>query len=202
MDRSRQGPWMGVVLGVLGLAWLGVAASDAGAQGDPSPLQEPPAGWQSGWRDMWGPGWLAKDAWRPGPIDRDLRWRLTRHWTFIREGVPPAYRGARNPLAQTPEDLHAGAELYAERCASCHDPAGMGGGEAGFALHPSPALLSHLLRMPQGVDEYLMWAIADGGEPFGTAMPTFKTTLTETEIWQIITFMRAGFPAGDDHGGE
>jgi mono/diheme cytochrome c family protein len=128
-------------------------------------------------------------------MDRSLRWRLTRHETFIRDGVPAAYRGARNPMTGTPDTLRAGGALYAETCARCHDPAGTGHGDAGLALYPSPALLAHLLRMPQAVDEYLLWAISEGGEPFGTAMPTFKDTLAEEQIWQIITYMRAGFPA-------
>jgi mono/diheme cytochrome c family protein len=40
-----------------------------------------------------------------------------------------------------------------------------------------------------------MWAISDGGAPFGTKMPAFKHALDEEQIWQIITYMRAGFPA-------
>ena len=81
--------------------------------------------------------------------------------------------------------------------ASCHDASGMGHGDAGLALYPSPALLAHLLRMPQAVDEYLLWAISEGGESFGTAMPVFKDALGRERIWQIITYMRAGFPAMD-----
>tara|TARA_B100000965_G_scaffold389567_1_gene395364 strand:- start:2633 stop:2872 length:240 start_codon:yes stop_codon:yes gene_type:complete len=35
------------------------------------------------------------------------------------------------------------------------------------------------------VDEYLMWAISEGGEEFGTDMPAFKETVSEDEIWKI-----------------
>ena len=34
----------------------------------------------------------------------------------------------------------------------------------------------------------------EGGDPFGTEMPAFKDRLTEEQIWQIIAYMRAGFP--------
>jgi mono/diheme cytochrome c family protein len=51
--------------------------------------------------------------------------------------------------------------------------------------------------MPDAVDEYLLWAISEGGKSFGTNMPAFKDALTEEQIWQIITYMRAGFPAVD-----
>ena len=71
----------------------------------------------------------------------------------------------------------------------------MGHGDAGQALYPSPALLADLIRMPQAVDEYLLWAISEGGAPFGTKMPAFKDQLTREQIWQVITYMRAGFPA-------
>jgi mono/diheme cytochrome c family protein len=39
-----------------------------------------------------------------------------------------------------------------------------------------------------------MWTISDGGAQFGSEMPNFKDKLTQEEIWQIIAFMRAGFP--------
>jgi mono/diheme cytochrome c family protein len=46
------------------------------------------------------------------------------------------------------------------------------------------------------VDEYLLWTISEGGKPFDTDMPAFKDVLTPEEIWQVIAFMRAGFPEG------
>jgi mono/diheme cytochrome c family protein len=87
-----------------------------------------------------------------------------------------------------------GSMLYQKHCAVCHGAEGMGDGEAGKSLNPSPALLAYLVQRPQSVDEYLVWTISDGGKAFGTAMPAFKGTLAEEEIWKIITFMRAGFP--------
>jgi mono/diheme cytochrome c family protein len=122
---------------------------------------------------------------------------MTRHEAFIKNGVPPAYRTGRNPTAKVPDTIREGGVLYAQNCASCHDASGLGHGEAGLALYPSPALLAHLIRMPDAVDEYLLWAISEGGKPFGTNMPAFKDALTEEQIWQIITYMRAGFPAVD-----
>ena len=57
-------------------------------------------------------------------------------------------------------------------------------------------------RMPWAVDEYLLWAISEGGTPFATKMPAFMDTLTREQIWQIITYMRAGFPAINETGRE
>ena len=190
MPLSRKASWAPAWVAVLGLG-LAIAALHprvASAQ-----LRDPPPGW-----DMWYPGWTREDVWQPERMDRSLRWRTTRHEAFIRDGAPAAYEGARNPLARTVDTISQGGALYARECAGCHDPAGMGEGDAGNALYPSPALLAHLLRMPQAVDEYLLWAISEGGEPFGTAIPAFKDTLTHDQIWQIITYMRAGFPPLSD----
>jgi cytochrome c553 len=153
---------------------------------------DPPLGW-----DIWDPTWSTREVWRGEEADETLRWRRERHEIYIDEGVPKAYRQASNPQPRIPSVLEAGHELYAEHCASCHDAGGQGRGEAGLSLYPPPALLIHLTRMPSRVDEYLIWSIAEGGESFGSAMPAFKDKLDESEIWQIITFMRAGFPAVD-----
>ncbi|MEZ5904811.1 MAG: cytochrome c [Geminicoccaceae bacterium] len=51
-------------------------------------------------------------------------------------------------------------------------------------------------------DEYLLWTIAEGGGRPGTDMPAFAGTLSEEEIWKIISLMRAGFPeAGTPRSG-
>jgi mono/diheme cytochrome c family protein len=44
--------------------------------------------------------------------------------------------------------------------------------------------------MPMASDSYLFWTISEGGAPVGSAMPPFKQTLTDDEIWKIITYVR------------
>ena len=192
MSRSRKASWVATVLAAVGLGVAGAALEpgEAAAQ-----LRDPPLGW-----DMWDPGWTRRETWDPERMDESLRWRMTRHRAFAQDGVPVAYRGARNPLTRTPETVRAGGAIYAERCAACHDASGTGHGDAGLALYPSPALLAELIRMPDAVDEYLLWAIAEGGAPFGTQMPAFKDALSEEQIWQVITYLRAGFPDAGETG--
>ena len=187
MSRTRQAPWHAALLAACSLGLIALALEPGGARAQ---MQAPPFGW-----DMWGPGPTRPDVWQSKPLDQGLRERLTRHEAFLRDGVPAAYRGAQNPLTRTPDTVLRGGAIYADRCAACHDAAGMGHGDAGQALYPSPALLADLIRMPQAVDEYLLWAIAEGGAPFRTKMPAFKDQLTREQIWQVITYMRAGFPA-------
>jgi mono/diheme cytochrome c family protein len=51
-----------------------------------------------------------------------------------------------------------------------------------------------MIRRPISVDEYLLWAIAEGGKQFDSEMPAFKDKLSREDIWRIVAYMRAGFP--------
>lgn len=144
--------------------------------------------------DQWNPSGMHRDHWRPEHMGPGQRQRMLRHWTFMNDGVPTAYRGARSTVQVTTNTVAEGRALYEANCASCHGTIGMGDGEAGRSLSPSPALLSYMVRMPMAVDEYLLWSISDGGERFNTDMPAFRDVLSEDDIWKIIAFMRAGFP--------
>ena len=120
---------------------------------------------------------------------------MTRHWTFMHEGVPGAYRGQTNPFESSADVVSEGGQLYATHCALCHGSEGLGDGLIANSLTPSPALLAHLIQMPMAVDEYLLWSISEGGQAFGTDMPAFKDVLSEEEIWKTISYLRAGLPS-------
>lgn len=74
---------------------------------------------------------------------------------------------------------------------------GMGDGDKGLAVNPSPALLAFMIQTPMAVDEYLMRSISEGGALFGTDMPAFKDRLSAAQIWKIIVYMRAGVPRAE-----
>lgn len=151
----------------------------------------------NGNQDRWNPGWTRRELWGPGMMGPMHSQRMARHWTFMHAGIPNEYRGQVNPLDSSKAVLKEGAKLYSLSCARCHGANGMGNGEAGKDLNPSPALLAYMIQMPMAVDEYMMWTISEGGVLFATDMPAFKEDLTETEIWKIISFLRAGFPSTD-----
>jgi mono/diheme cytochrome c family protein len=130
-------------------------------------------------------------------MPKSMMARLLRHTTYIQFGVPNEYAGASSTVQPGKDTIGAGAKLYAQHCSRCHGSDGMGGGEGSKALAPSPALLAYMIQRPVAVDEYLLWSIGDGGRQFDTEMPAFKATLRREEIWQVIAFMRAGFPATD-----
>ena len=118
---------------------------------------------------------------------------VARQQFYVRQGLPPVYRGKTNPLATNVPNVIRGADLYNARCASCHGLMGFGDGLAGGALRTQPADLAWSLSAPGVKDDYLFWTIAEGGAPFGTNMPAYKNDLREGQIWMIITYMRAAF---------
>jgi mono/diheme cytochrome c family protein len=144
--------------------------------------------------DYWQPDWMVRELWGPGGMPKGMMVRLLRHTTFMRDGVPKEYEGAKSEVSTGPATIAAGGKLYAEHCAVCHGRDGMGEGEPGRAVSPSPALLAYMIRRPISVDEYLLWAISDGGKQFKSDMPAFKNQLSRDDIWRVITYMRAGFP--------
>jgi mono/diheme cytochrome c family protein len=74
-------------------------------------------------------------------------------------------------------------------CQGCHGPDGKGGGK-GFMPHVGPlARKGYIETMP---DEYLAAVIAEGGLAVGKSayMPSWKTTLTQEDIADVIAFIR------------
>jgi mono/diheme cytochrome c family protein len=125
-----------------------------------------------------------------------------RHAYYRREGVPPAYRGKRNPYQPSIPLVLAGADLYDLRCAICHGPMGLGNGQASGRLRQPPADLTGSLSSPDAADDFLLWTISEGGQRFGSDMPAFgKRDLSDHEIWEIVTYMRAAFEGHEVRAG-
>ena len=174
-------------LGLAGLLTVGTAFSFAGdvppdADGVPEDIpnaQEPAVGWSL------------------QNLDSEQRQRVLRFSTFINQGIPEKYLKAENSVGYTVRAISDGGPLYLSHCAKCHGDTGLGNGDLAYALTPSPALLAYMVQQPIAVDQYLLWSISEGGKPFGTAMPSFKASLSEAQIWEIVAYLRAGFPDVD-----
>lgn len=139
-------------------------------------------------------------GWSLRNLEPEQQQRMLRFSTFVNRGIPEKYLKVENDVGYTVRAIAEGGPLYIAHCQKCHGDTGLGNGDLAYALTPSPALLAYMVQQPIAVDQYLMWSISEGGKEFGTAMPAFKNQLSEEEIWQIVAYLRAGFPDvdGDD----
>jgi mono/diheme cytochrome c family protein len=144
--------------------------------------------------DYWRDSPMPPRHWGREPMGPMFRSRILRQRTFMQGRYPAFYKGLKNPLPKTRRNIALGRGLFQLHCETCHGAKGLGAGESAKGLTPSPALLAFMIKLPESVDPYLMWTIAEGGRPFGTEMPAFKNRLAANQIWQILIYMRAGFP--------
>ena len=105
--------------------------------------------------------------------------------------IPPPYTALTNPLLAEAAVLTHGAELYTLYCATCHGDTGQGDGPGAVNLNPQPAPLAQTGQRVS--DAYLFWRISDGGqvEPFNSAMPPWRFSLSESDRWSLVHYLRS-----------
>jgi mono/diheme cytochrome c family protein len=106
--------------------------------------------------------------------------------------VPAEFANLENPLEGNPQAIQSGNEAYDALCVQCHGEEGKGDGPAGQGMDPPPGNLADATRMATLSDGYLFWRISEGGafDPFISLMPAWGTLLSETEIWELVTYIR------------
>jgi mono/diheme cytochrome c family protein len=106
--------------------------------------------------------------------------------------VPPEFADLENPLEGDPQAIQRGDEAFHALCAQCHGEMGRGDGSAGQGMDPPPGNLSNATRLTTLSDGYLFWRISEGGAfaPFNSMMPAWGTLLSETEIWELVSYIR------------
>lgn len=118
----------------------------------------------------------------------------TRMMTGVKHDFLVGNRRQKNPLPSTPDTIADGREAFSHYCIVCH---GLDGQNTGvpFAARMSPPVPSLASREVQRyTDGQLKWVIDYGIRPSG--MPGSKGTLSDEEIWSIVTFLRHLPPAG------
>jgi mono/diheme cytochrome c family protein len=97
-----------------------------------------------------------------------------------------------NPIPPNRESVAAGQALFIAHCASCHGPAGKGDGPVGLTLNPRPADLTQHAIPGVHTDAQLYEWITNGFP--GSAMPAWKSTLSDTDRWNLVNFLRTFAP--------
>jgi mono/diheme cytochrome c family protein len=91
----------------------------------------------------------------------------------------------KNPVAPTEENVAAGAKLYLDHCAGCHGvPSNPDSPFARSFYPPVPGFFQETPDMSESQNFYIIrhgirW----------TGMPAWGNTLTDTQTWQIVTFL-------------
>ncbi len=107
------------------------------------------------------------------------------HWM-----APEAAAKKTNPVKSDPASIDRGKKTYFQYCASCHGAKAKGDGPASAALNPKPADLTVMAGMHPDGD--FAWKIANGRG----AMPAWKGTLNEKQIWELVNYIQNLNPGG------
>ena len=88
-----------------------------------------------------------------------------------------------------------GKQTYTQRCLPCHGCSGNAQGPYARHVITQPANLHERIStyLPEPGDPYHFWRVSEGVP--GTAMPTWKLSMNETEIWQV-NFYEMSFAIG------
>ncbi len=103
--------------------------------------------------------------------------------------APPAAANRPNPVPVNANTIALGQKLYTANCFTCHGPNGKGDGPGGAALEKKPADLGGRIKSTGESDGELFWKISEGRAP----MITWKTSLSETQRWELVNYIRATF---------
>jgi mono/diheme cytochrome c family protein len=95
--------------------------------------------------------------------------------------IPPPYAGLENPFPWDDSTAQeAGQSLYQKSCLGCHGVEGNNISGSDFSATDYPQ------RLEDEPDLYF-WILSEGESDKG--MPAFKSSLTEEERWQLLTYL-------------
>src|SRR5215510_10978472 len=110
-----------------------------------------------------------------------------------RIGGDPQAAAVKNPVPATASSVKAGQRLYEKNCRQCHGTKGKGDGTLAPS-NPKPADFSDDKWDHGSSDGEIYSVILNGAAPRPgqkeSEMKAMKGTLSPTEIWQIINYVR------------
>lgn len=124
------------------------------------------------------------------PANADGRPSALERWAANRSLQATLARQTRdlvNPLPVNDQTLLAGIKIYGANCATCHGDASGRPTVVGFGLYQkAPTLGRHGVEDDPDGETY--WKVTHGIR--FTGMPSFGKTLSDTERWQVATFLK------------
>ena len=101
---------------------------------------------------------------------------------LAQEAVPAPYTGLKNPFEWSDTSAQtAGKDLFQQSCLTCHGGGGVEGrGVMDFREPDYPKKL-------ESEPDYYLWRVSEGIG--ATDMPLFKFSLSETQRWQVLTYI-------------
>ncbi len=99
----------------------------------------------------------------------------------------------REPADPLADALARGGKVYRHYCLICHGEEGRGDGFNSYNIEPTPRDLTDEAFWQQTTDERTYYTVSQGGGSVGKSvmMPAWGHTLTERQIRDVITFVRA-----------
>jgi mono/diheme cytochrome c family protein len=109
--------------------------------------------------------------------------------TARRLALPSSYSRLANPVQDSPENIQAGMEHFADHCATCHGNDGSGESLFGKGLYPKPPDMRGAATQNKS-DGELYYIIENGVRLSG--MPAFgeHAGTDDTETWRLVVFIR------------
>jgi copper transport protein len=111
---------------------------------------------------------------------------------FLLARPAPIRNDLANPIPLGSQSIEAGQALFIARCAACHGESGKGDGPVGSTLNPRPADLTQHAIPGVHTDAQLFEWITNGFP--GSSMPAFETTISDTDRWHLVNFIRSLAP--------
>ncbi|HEY4800894.1 MAG TPA: cytochrome c, partial [Bacteroidia bacterium] len=104
--------------------------------------------------------------------------------------APQGWAVKKNPIVGNAASIQAGKNTYRNLCIACHGESGKGNGSLAINFTPRPA--DHTSKkVQQQKDGELFYKIITGRN----AMPNFRATFSDNDIWNVINFIRTLAPA-------
>ncbi len=110
--------------------------------------------------------------------------------------VNDAVSSQGSPVPSTPESIASGKRIFESNCAACHGPQAQGAIKAGLTIS---IIDEQRGRQPPDLtddqwdhgsrDEDIFAAIKRGLPP--TMMPSFGATVSDTDIWSVVSYLRS-----------